>query len=152
MKVAVAALFSGTLFGLGLGISGMGQPQRVLGFLDVGGAFDPSLALVLGAAVAVHFVGQRLLRRRGVPLLVAEPPRYALTRIDGRLLLGSAIFGIGWGISGFCPAPGILAAANGVREGLWFVVAMLAGMAAFHVLETLRSRAVGDETGGAPAR
>ena len=149
-KVLLSALGCGTLFGVGLGLSGMVQNQRVLGFLDVFGAFDPTLALVMGAAVGVHFVGQRIARRRRSPLLVPAFPDYPFTRIDGGLLAGSLVFGIGWGLVGFCPAPGIISAAVGTREGLLFVPSMLAGMALFHLVESLRARAVTDET-GAPA-
>jgi uncharacterized membrane protein YedE/YeeE len=147
MKTGLSALCIGALFGAGLAISGMGQPQRILDFLDFTGAWDPALALVMAGAIAVHFSGQRLMRRRAAPLLVPEWPTYAFTRIDRRLLAGSALFGLGWGLTGFCPAPGILSAAAGVREGLLFVPAMLAGMALFHALERIRARSVSDETG-----
>lgn len=151
MKIGIAALVIGALFGFGLALSGMGQPQRVLGFLDVTGDFDPTLIFVMGAAVSVHFIGQRLARLRAAPLLVKAFPTYAFTRIDARLLLGSALFGIGWGLTGFCPAPGILSAATGTREGLLFVGSMAAGMALFHAMEALRARPLTDETAGQPA-
>jgi uncharacterized membrane protein YedE/YeeE len=147
MKTGVAALAIGAIFGFGLALSGMGQPQRVLGFLDWTGRFDPTLLLVIGGAVAVHFVGRRLVHRRARPMLVAEFPQLPFTRIDGRLVAGSLLFGLGWGLVGFCPAPGILSAASGTREGLIFVAAMAAGMALFHAIETLRARATTDETG-----
>ena len=147
MKTGISALCIGALFGFGLALSGLGQPQRVIGFLDWTGRFDPTLLFVMGAAVCVHFAGQRLARRRAAPLLVGAWPAYPLTRVDVRLLLGSALFGIGWGLVGFCPAPGIISAASGTREGLVFVAAMLAGMAAFHGLEALRARPTVDETG-----
>ena len=150
MKVLLSALGCGSLFGVGLGLSGMVQPQKVLGFLDIFGAWDPTLALVMAAAVGVHFVGQRIARRRPAPLLVPAFPDYPFTRVDGRLVAGSLLFGIGWGVVGFCPAPGIISAAVGTREGLLFVPSMLAGMALFHLMESLRARAVADET-GAPA-
>jgi uncharacterized membrane protein YedE/YeeE len=151
VRTSVSALLIGALFGAGLAISGMGQPQKILGFLDFTGAWDPSLALVMAAALAVHFIAQRVSKRRPAPLLVAEWPTYPFTRVDARLLAGSALFGLGWGIVGFCPAPGILSAAAGTREGLLFVPAMLAGMALFHGMEKLRARSVSDETGGEPA-
>ena len=151
MRTSVSALLIGVLFGAGLAISGMGQPQKILGFLDFTGAWDPSLALVMAAALAVHFIAQRVSKRRPAPLLVAEWPAYPFTRVDARLLAGSTLFGLGWGIVGFCPAPGILSAAAGTREGLLFVPAMLAGMGLFHGMEKLRARAVSDETGGEPA-
>ena len=148
MKTSISALLIGGLFGFGLALSGMGQPQRVLGFLDVTGRFDPTLIFVMGGAVAVHFIGQRLARLRPAPLLVPAYPAYPFTQIDVRLILGSALFGIGWGLVGFCPAPGILSAATGTREGLFFVLSMAAGMALFHAMEALRARAVTAETGG----
>ena len=151
MKIGIAALVIGSLFGFGLALSGMGQPQRVLGFLDVTGNFDPTLLFVMGAAVGVHFVGQRLARLRAAPLLVRAFPAYAFTQIDVRLLIGSALFGIGWGLAGFCPAPGILSAATGTREGLLFVGSMAAGMALFQAMEALRARTLTDETAGHPA-
>ncbi len=152
MKVLLSALGCGTLFGVGLGLSGMVQPQKVIGFLDVFGAFDPTLALVMAAAVGVHFVGQQVAKRRPAPLLVPAFPDYPFTRIDARLVAGSLLFGLGWGLVGFCPAPGIISAAVGTREGLLFVPSMLAGMALFHAVESLRARAITDETGArAPA-
>ena len=151
MKTGVAALLIGALFGFGLALSGMGQPQRVIGFLDVAGRFDPTLLFVMGGAVCVHFLGQRLARRRAAPILVSAFPSYPFTRIDARLLIGSALFGTGWGLTGFCPAPGILSAATGTREGLIFVVSMAAGMALFHGMEWLRARPAEDETGARAA-
>lgn len=152
MKTGLSALLIGGLFGFGLALSGMGQPQRVLGFLDFFGAFDPTLLFVMGGAVTVHFAGQRLARLRRAPLLVPAYPAYPFTSVDGRLLLGSSLFGIGWGLVGFCPAPGILSAATGTREGLLFVVSMAGGMALFHAMEAVRGRRAVDETGVEPAR
>ena len=143
-----SALGCGALFGAGLALSGMGQPQKILGFLSL---TDPTLVYVMVAALAVHFLGQRLARRMSRPLLVPAFPTYPFTRVDGRLLAGSLLFGLGWGIVGFCPAPGIISAAAGTREGLLFVPAMLGGMALFQLMESLRARAVADETGAAPA-
>jgi uncharacterized protein len=152
MKIGLSALLIGGLFGFGLALSGMGQPQRILGFLDFSGAFDPTLLFVMAGAVTVHFAGQRLARRRRAPLLAPAYPEYPFTRIDGRLLLGSALFGVGWGLSGFCPAPGILSAATGTREGFLFLVSMAFGMAIFQAMEALRGRRSVDETGVQPAR
>ena len=134
MKLLLSAFGCGALFGLGLAISGMGQPQKIMGFLDIFGAFDPTL----------------IARRFKAPLLVPAFPTYEFTRVDRRLVIGSLVFGIGWGMVGFCPAPGIISAGFGTREGLLFVPSMLAGMAIFHGMETLRSLALTDET-GAPA-
>ena len=124
----LAALVSGALFGLGLAFSGMLDPARVQGFLDVTGAWDPSLAFVLGGAVSVMAVGLLLLRRVPHP---AFDDRFHLPQtrgIDRRLLFGSALFGIGWGIGGFCPGPAVAALSLGRLEPLLFVAFMLAGM------------------------
>jgi uncharacterized membrane protein YedE/YeeE len=122
------AFLVGLVFALGLGIGGMTQPPRVLGFLDVTGAWDPTLAFVMVAAVLVHGVGVRLAARRAHPVYA---PAFALpTRRDitARLIGGAAVFGIGWGLAGLCPGPA-LTALGGVRPGaVLFVLAMLAGM------------------------
>ncbi|WP_421592608.1 DUF6691 family protein [Shinella sp. M27] len=124
----LAALVSGALFGLGLALSGMLDPARVQGFLDVTGAWDPSLAFVLGGAVGVMLLGLRLIARFKRP---AFDDRFHLPenrRIDRRLVLGSALFGIGWGIGGFCPGPAVAALSLGRLEPLLFVAFMLTGM------------------------
>jgi uncharacterized membrane protein YedE/YeeE len=149
VKPSISALAIGALFGFGLALSGMGQPQRVIGFLDWFGRFDPALLFVMGGAVIMHFIGRRLVLRRAQPVLAAAWPSYPFTSVDARLIGGSILFGLGWGITGFCPAPGILSAAAGTREGLLFVVSMAAGMALFHALE--RARGATDETGGQPS-
>ena len=124
----LAALASGALFGLGLALSGMLDPARVQGFLDVTGAWDPSLAFVLGGTVVTMFVGLRLIRFLPRP---AFDTRFHLPdnrAIDRRLVLGSAVFGAGWGLGGFCPGPAIAALSLGRPEPLVFVAFMLAGM------------------------
>jgi uncharacterized membrane protein YedE/YeeE len=151
MKTGLSAFLSGVIFGGGLALSGMGQPQRILGFLDFTGAWDPALALVMVGAIGVHFIAQRIARKRPAPLVVPSWPTYPFTRIDARLIAGAALFGVGWGMVGFCPAPGILSAAAGTREALIFVPAMLAGMALFHGMEWYRARPTTDETGPQPA-
>ncbi|MEB3094473.1 YeeE/YedE family protein [Achromobacter sp. D10] len=138
--VALIAFVSGLVFGLGLIISGMANPAKVLGFLDVAGAWDPSLAFVMGGAVLVTAVGFALLRRRRASLS-GEPLRWpTATRVDVRLAVGSLTFGVGWGLAGFCPGPALVAASAGVPEALIFVAAMVAGMAIFSVLEKFKSR------------
>ena len=127
MKCGVSALLSGLLFGLGLAVSGMTDPDKVLNFLDITGQWDPSLALVMAAALAVSVPGFAWARRRqrsftGEPL-PALPPQ----SLTARLLLGSALFGIGWGIAGYCPGPALANLARGSVEALLFVTAMLAG-------------------------
>ncbi|OAD14806.1 YeeE/YedE family protein [Achromobacter insolitus] len=138
--VALIAFVSGLVFGLGLIISGMANPAKVLDFLDVAGAWDPSLAFVMGGAVLVTAVGFALLRRRRASLS-GEPLRWpTATRVDVRLAVGSLAFGVGWGLAGFCPGPALVAASAGVPEALIFVAAMVAGMAIFSMLEKFKSR------------
>jgi len=130
---------AGLIFGLGLIVSGMADPAKVLGFLDLAGAWDPSLALVMAGAIAVgslafFFAGRRQNSWLG---LVMRLPN--ARQIDHRLLLGSALFGIGWGVAGFCPGPALVALGMGELKALAFVAAMLAGMGLFEVLERRRS-------------
>lgn len=130
MKVLVA-LIAGLLFGIGLAMSGMLDPARVLGFLDVFGAWDPSLAFVLGGAVTVSAIGTVVAARRHRPMLAGSFDTPTATRIDRPLLIGAAIFGIGWGLAGFCPGPALAALSLGLPKAVIFVVAMLAGMGIF---------------------
>ncbi len=128
-KRALGALASGFVFGTGLVVSGMSDPKRVLAFLNLSARWDPSLLLVMLAAVSVYFAAFRWSRRRraavdGEPFVL--PSRQHL---DARLLIGAALFGMGWGISGFCPAPSIVALASGAPEVIVFVAASLAGSA-----------------------
>ena len=138
MKCGVSALLSGLLFGLGLAVSGMTDPDKVLNFLDITGQWDPSLALVMAAALAVSMPGFAWTRRRqrsftGEPL-PALPPQ----SLTARLLLGSALFGIGWGIAGYCPGPALANLARGSGEALLFVTAMLAGSQLARLADTRR--------------
>ncbi len=123
------ALLSGILFGLGLALSGMMDPARVLGFLDLAGSWNPTLAFVLGGAVAVSALSVMLSRRMTRPLLVDRFDLPTRTRIDRPLILGAGLFGIGWGLSGFCPGPALASVSLGLPKSLLFVVAMLLGMA-----------------------
>lgn len=129
MKRLVVAFACGILFAVGLAISGMTHPTKVLAFLDFAGHWDPSLAFVMGAGVLVNVILFRVAFRRGAPLLA---PTFALPdarAIDARLLGGAAIFGVGWGLGGFCPGPAVVSLAGGAAPVAVFVVAMLAGMA-----------------------
>jgi uncharacterized membrane protein YedE/YeeE len=131
----VTALLSGLIFGLGLIVSGMADPGKVLGFLDLAGNWDPSLALVMGGAVAVGLLAFALAKRRSATYL-GEALRLPTSRdIDRRLVLGSTLFGIGWGIAGFCPGPALTSLGTGNPKALLFVLGMLAGMAIFALLE-----------------
>lgn len=124
----LAALVSGAVFGFGLSLSGMLDPARVKGFLDVAGNWDPSLAFVLAGAVAVAMAGTWLSRRMKRPVLdqAFQPP--SESRIDRRLVLGSALFGIGWGMAGFCPGPALASLTLGLAPSVLFVAAMVVGM------------------------
>jgi uncharacterized membrane protein YedE/YeeE len=132
-----AALAAGLLFGIGLALSGMTHPQKVLNFLDFAGTWDPSLALVMGGALAVSALGHQLARRRSGPLLAEHFPQPASRVIDSKLLLGSSLFGVGWGLVGLCPGPALANLARPAGPTLVFVASMLVGMALFR----LRSRA-----------
>jgi uncharacterized membrane protein YedE/YeeE len=133
--IVLSALLTGLIFGLGLVISGMVNPAKVLGFLDVAGAWDPSLLLVMGGAVAVGAVAFLLAGRRERSVLGAEMMLPASGRIDRRLMLGSLVFGIGWGIAGFCPGPAVVAIGMAQVKAIVFVIAMLAGMGLFALLD-----------------
>ncbi|HEL2957051.1 DUF6691 family protein [Stenotrophomonas maltophilia] len=122
-----AAAVAGALFGAGLALSGMTDARRVLGFLDVAGDFDPTLMWVLASAMLVSAVGQRWVLRRTRPWCAARFQLPTVRDIDARLLLGAALFGIGWGWAGYCPGPAIAGLAVASREALWFVPAMLLG-------------------------
>jgi len=130
----------GLLFGLGLIVSGMTDPGKVLGFLDLAGNWDPSLLFVMGGAVLVAGIGFRLARRRGQTPFGAPIKLPAATTIDRRLVLGSVVFGAGWGLAGFCPGPALASLGTGRVEPLLFCLAMVAGMGVFELVEWLRAR------------
>lgn len=125
----IVTAMSGVIFGFGLALSGMLDPARVRGFLDVAGAWDPSLAFVLGGAVAVAAAGAWLTRRMMRPVLEDAFHLPTGGAIDARLIGGSALFGVGWGIAGLCPGPAVASLVLGVPETLLFFLAMVAGMA-----------------------
>jgi uncharacterized membrane protein YedE/YeeE len=131
----VVAFVSGLLFAAGLVLSGMTEPARVFGFLDVAGSWDPTLAFVMVAAIATFAPLFRLSNRRDRPKIAASfqlPPKRS---IDGRLITGAVLFGIGWGLSGFCPGPAVVSAGALAPKSILFVLAMLAGMMAFRWFE-----------------
>lgn len=131
----ISALLVGLLFGLGLIVSGMINPAKVLGFLDIAGAWDPSLAFVMMGAIAMTAATFPVAQKMSQSL-TGEPMRLPTdTRLDRRLLIGSAIFGIGWGLAGFCPGPAVVGAGAGESKALIFVLAMLAGMLLFQQWE-----------------
>ena len=124
----VLALLSGLVFGLGLLASGMTEPLKVKGFLDLFGAWDPSLALVMGGAIAVGVLAFASARGRELSWTGSHMEIPSNTTIDARLLLGGALFGAGWGLAGYCPGPALVAAGSGSAVAVTFVAAMLAGM------------------------
>lgn len=131
----VTALLAGLLFGFGLMISGMANPAKVVGFLDLAGRWDPSLAFVMAGAIAVGTIAFFIARRRSISYLGLPMQIPASTAITPRLVLGSAAFGIGWGLAGFCPGPALVAIGAGYPKAVGFVAAMLAGMIAFELVE-----------------
>ena len=133
--VFIAALLSGLVFGLGLLVSGMANPAKVLGFLDLGGLWDPSLAFVMGGAIAVAAVAFAVARRRSVSLLGTAMHLPSARQIDRRLVGGSLLFGAGWGVAGFCPGPALVGVGMGLAQAGVFVAAMLVGMGLFAWLE-----------------
>ena len=139
---ALSALLSGLVFGLGLIVSGMANPAKVLGFLDLAGEWDPSLALVMAGAIAVGFFAFLIAKKRTRSFIGAEMKLPTASAIDSRLLVGSAMFGAGWGVAGFCPGPGLVALGMGEPKALVFVAAMLVGMVIFSWLEKRKSAAV----------
>lgn len=136
----LSAFFIGLLFGLGLLLSGMTDPGKVQGFLDLAGAWDPSLAFVMGGAIAVGFFAFALARQRTRSFLGGGMYLPKATEIDRRLVLGSLTFGVGWGLAGFCPGPGLVSMASGETKGLVFVLAMLLGMAVFESMERIGAK------------
>ena len=138
--MAFTSLLAGLVFGIGLIVSGMANPAKVLGFLDLAGAWDPSLALVMGGAVGVGLLAFAVARRRRLSLLGAEMRLPTAHQIDRRLIGGGLLFGIGWGVAGFCPGPALTALGMGEIKALVFVAAMLVGMGIFELLELLGRR------------
>ena len=133
--VFISALLSGLVFGLGLIVSGMANPAKVLGFLDLAGLWDPSLAFVMGGAIAVGAVAFAVAKRRSASLLGAPMRLPSARHIDRRLVLGSLLFGVGWGVAGFCPGPALVGVGMGLAKAMAFVAAMLVGMGLFEWLE-----------------
>ncbi len=129
----------GLLFGIGLILSGMTDPGKVIGFLDLFGAWDPSLALVMGGAIAVGLFAFAIAKRRTTAFLGGAMHLPKPGQIDRQLVLGSLVFGVGWGLAGFCPGPALVSLGAGEPKALVFVVAMLAGMGLYDWLTRIRS-------------
>ncbi len=132
---ALFSFTSGLIFGIGLIVAGMANPAKVLGFLDLAGLWDTSLALVMGGAIAVGSIAFALAKNRTQSLLGLPLNLPTATKIDRRLIGGSVVFGIGWGLAGICPGPGLVLLGSGEYLGAVFVVAMLAGMCVFEIFE-----------------
>jgi uncharacterized membrane protein YedE/YeeE len=137
MKQAVVSFLVGVIFALGLGLSGMLQPAKILGFLDLV-HWNPSLLFVMVGAIGVHAIGYRLVRRRSSPLLDSQWHVPTRKDITASLIIGSALFGVGWGLVGYCPGPALVSLATLQREPLLFVSAMIVGMLAFRFFEKKR--------------
>ena len=138
MRQLVVALVVGLLFGAGLGISGMTQADKVIGFLDLADGWDPSLAFVMVGGIGVHLALFRLILRRPSPVFAAQFGIPTRTDIDRRLVGGAALFGVGWAIGGYCPGPGLVSAAAGAAPALVFVAAMTGGMLLQHAVDEAR--------------
>lgn len=135
----LTSFIAGLVFGLGLILSGMSNPAKVLGFLDLAGRWDPSLAFVMAGAILVGVIGFKFVAKRTASLL-GEPMRMPTARqLDTRLIFGSLTFGAGWGLAGFCPGPAVASLLTGYAEPLIFVAAMAAGMGLFELLERRRT-------------
>ncbi|POZ63085.1 DUF6691 family protein [Chromobacterium alticapitis] len=131
MKRIASAALAGLIFGLGLIVAGMANPAKVLGFLDIGGRWDPSLALVMAGAITAALPAFAWAKRRQRSLLGETMLLPTARRADRRLIIGSLIFGMGWGLAGICPGPALVLAGSGLADGLLFLAAMLAGMALY---------------------
>lgn len=135
MKAIFASLLTGLVFGLGLTVSGMTQADKVIAFLDLSDNWDPSLAFVMGGAIGVHVIAYQFILKQPSPLFGERFGVPSRTDIDARLVAGSAIFGVGWAIGGYCPGPGLVSASSGSFDALIFAGAMTGGMLLFHVFD-----------------
>ncbi len=140
-KVLFFAVASGLIFGLGLILAGMANPAKVLGFLDLSGAWDPSLALVMGAAIVIGAIAFAIAKKRHLSYLGLSMHLPTNRVIDQSLILGSMAFGIGWGLAGICPGPAIVLLGAGSFKGLIFFIAMMIGMGLYELLESRKNKA-----------
>lgn len=135
MKNSIAALAVGFIFAIGLGLSGMTQPQKVIGFLDLFGSWDPSLIFVMAGAILVHFVTYKLIRKKSSPLLSSQWHVPTKKEITPALVIGSFTFGVGWALGGFCPGPAVTSLASFDKGPFIFVISMLVGMFIFKLID-----------------
>jgi len=143
VAITLVAFAAGAVFAVGLMLAGMTVPSRVIGFLDVGGAWDPTLAFVMGGAVLVHLVGTALVMRRQAPLFDSAFHLPMRSDLDRRLLGGAALFGVGWGLAGYCPGPALVALGDGGATALIFVGACCVGMVLHRVVDSAAARVAG---------
>ena len=136
-----SALLAGLLFGMGLIVSGMTDPSKVLGFLDVAGKWDPSLGFVMGGAIIIGLLVFPFASKRTESVLGSPMRLPTATTIDRRLVLGGLTFGVGWGLAGYCPGPALASLTHGGTKPWVFVIAMLVGMALFELAESLHRKA-----------
>ena len=134
MRQLLGVFVIGIVFALGLGISGMTHPDKVVAFLDFGGGWDPSLAFVMGGGLGVHALLRRFVLKRPAAISGDAFTRPVMVRADAKVIGGSALFGIGWGLSGYCPGPAFVSLATGGTAVCLFVLAMLGGMALFQLI------------------
>ncbi len=139
MKALLSSFAAGLLFSIGLGVAGMTQADKVIGFLNVAGDWDPSLGLVMAGAIGVHLTVYRLLPKMKRPLFEGRFRVPTRADIDARLVGGAALFGIGWALGGYCPGPGLVAGASGSTTGLLFLVGMVTGMTLFSAVDDARA-------------
>lgn len=143
MKQSIVAALVGVVFALGLALGGMTDPAKVIGFLDVFGAWDPSLAFVMGGAIAVYAPVLRWARRRPAPLLDERFHLPTRSDIDARLLIGAAMFGVGWGLAGYCPGPALVGSMALGSDAVVFAGSMLLGMAGLSAWQHAARRSEG---------
>lgn len=143
-RTTLTALASGILFGVGLGISGMVKPEKLIGFLDIAGDWDPSLAFVMLGAIAVHALLVPFILRRPAPILAKTFSLPTRRDIDARLVIGSAIFGVGWALGGLCPGPALVTLGSGSWVAVVFVAAIATGMLAARLLDPLPAKAAAE--------
>ena len=140
MQHRISEFLVGLLFGLGLILSGMTDPGKVIGFLDLAGLWDPSLALVMGGAIAVGFFAFAIAKKRTVNFLGGALHLPKSNQIDKPLVMGAVLFGAGWGLAGFCPGPGLVSLASGNAKGAFFVAFMLVGMQLFEIFNRITAK------------
>jgi uncharacterized membrane protein YedE/YeeE len=145
VKKAIGAFLAGLVFAIGLGISGMTQPSKVIGFLDFAGDWDPSLAFVMVGAIGVHFVLMRVIKKRRAPIAADVFRIPTREDLSPALIGGSAMFGVGWGLGGYCPGPAIVSLASHSSNVLVFVAAMLAGIFIHRLLTPKKTRVAASE-------